>query len=411
MRCPQCESKVTKRNKFCPECGTAVIWKESDELKDAQKKSHFVIVILSVLLVVAIIAIGWLILSQNGNTTEETTGVEETTQPSVGFADDPTAISKAAESVVKLNCYDKNGDLYATGSGFAAFEKGVIVTNYHVIEDKPERIEIVTEQGVKCEIVGVVGVSAMRDIAILYYQHRNAEFDLQILPISSNEVLEKGEKVVAIGSPLGLTNVVSTGVFSGYTNSGDTTDIQFTASISSGSSGGALFDDNGQVIGITYASFEAGQNLNLAVPMGFVESLWKGETRTRQTLYEFYDSLIPHYTVDYVQVHYKELSNTEFYLDYWASSYGKTSSGYVAFCASNYNGIFDPAENVQEKRFQADMDRYPSSSLLKLVYYGTGFFTDAHISLYFGDRGTERSIKCRGVEWSQVDNKPFVLID
>lgn len=53
--------------------------------------------------------------------------------------------------------------------------------------------------------------------------------------------------------------------------------LQFTAPISSGSSGGALFDDCGNVIGITYASYVNGQNLNLAIPIELAVELYHGK--------------------------------------------------------------------------------------------------------------------------------------
>jgi hypothetical protein len=63
--------------------------------------------------------------------------------------------------------------------------------------------------------------------------------------------------------------------------------LQFTAPISSGSSGGALFDNNGNVIGITYASYIDGQNLNLAIPIELVNSLYnlKGAAKSVSAIY------------------------------------------------------------------------------------------------------------------------------
>ena len=88
----------------------------------------------------------------------------------VAFSDNPTAISAASQSVVKLNCYDKNGDLYATGSGFACFADNVIVTNYHVIENA-YKIEIIDE----CD-------SGKRE---LYQQMINAQHDVYHHPNKS----------------------------------------------------------------------------------------------------------------------------------------------------------------------------------------------------------------------------------
>lgn len=408
-RCVNCGKKVAKKQKFCPECGAVIVHKESNKCGREGDKGRIIIIALSILLMIALAVIIVLLVPGNGGT-KKPSAEEETIPSKTGFSDDATAISKAAESVVKLNCFDYSGKLIATGSGFAALEEGVIITNYHVIEDQPERIEMIQESGKKSEIVGVIGASLERDIAILYYQYRNEGSVLPTLPVKASGLLQKGEKVVAIGSPMGLTNVVSTGVFSGYTNIDGVTDIQFTASISSGSSGGALFNNNGEIIGITYASIEDGQNLNLAVPMEFVESLWKTESKDRSTLYEFYDSLIPHYTVDYVLENYALLTDTEFYLDYWASSYGKVSSGHVAYCAASYDAIYDPDENVPEERFKGDNDRYHESSLLKVVTDGVGWMKEYRMEHYFGNRTAIKSILCTGVEWSRSDQRPYVIV-
>ena len=384
MRCPQCESKVTKKNKFCPECGVAIVWKMSDELKDSQKKSRLVIVILSILLAVSLSAIVCLFASQDGSPAESTTESEETTQPMSGFSDSPTAISDAAKSVVKLNCYDENGVLYATGSGFAAFEEGVIITNYHVIEDYPSRIEIETETGQTCDIFGGIGVAKERDIAILYYQHRSSDIDLPILTIGSSKYLKKGEKVIAIGCPLGLTNVVSSGIFSTYAKNGNATDIQFTASISSGSSGGALFNDDGEVIGITYASLESGQNLNFAVPIEFVNALWKSESADRSELTSFYETIIPHYSIAYVASNYKKLENSIFYLDCNVVNYESSKQGIVVYCTDDTNTI---------KAIYNHWSDYWAKKMIDLM------------------ASNGKGLKCIGVKWSNSDNAPYVILD
>ena len=86
------------------------------------------------------------------------------------------------------------------------------------------------------------------------------------LPIyNGNKPLIRGQKVVAIGSPLGLFNSVSDGIISGFRTIQDTDMIQFTAPTSPGSSGGALLNMQGEVIGICTAGINEGQNINLAV--------------------------------------------------------------------------------------------------------------------------------------------------
>ena len=71
--------------------------------------------------------------------------------------------------------------------------------------------------------------------------------------------------MVAIGSPLGLFNSVSDGIISGFRTIDDVDMIQFTAPISHGSSGGAVLNIYGELIGISTAGIDSGQNINLAV--------------------------------------------------------------------------------------------------------------------------------------------------
>jgi len=97
------------------------------------------------------------------------------------------------------------------------------------------------------------------------------------LPVyNGTEKLVRGQKVVAIGSPLGLFNSVSDGIISGFRNIDGVDMIQFTAPISRGSSGGAVLNMFGEVIGISTAGFDYGQNINLAVGYEFINNFKRG---------------------------------------------------------------------------------------------------------------------------------------
>ena len=209
-------------------------------------------------------------------------------KPKIPFSDDTAAIAQASNSVVMLNCYDKEGELFATGSGFAAFDDGIIVTNYHVIEHDTYRVTAQTESGASFECPTVIAYDADKDIAILKADRQTG---LMLLAPGKTEDLQKGEKVVAIGSPLGLINSVSTGVFSGYIDDDEVGKaLQFTAAISHGSSGGALFNNAGEVIGITFASLSDGQNLNMAVPIEEAIRMYNSTDRSKaQSLAMFYE--------------------------------------------------------------------------------------------------------------------------
>ena len=297
------------------------------------------IIILAIVLMVGIAFAGWKIFFST-----------------VPFVDDPAAIERVSQSVVMLNCYDKAGELYATGSGFAMFEDGIIVTNYHVIEDNVYRIVIDTETGTSLEVGAVVVADESQDIAIL--ECKTAP-NLELLEAGASNNLQKGEKVAAIGSPLGLMNTVSTGVFSGYVDGGA---LQFTASISSGSSGGALLDNNGKVLGITYASFEAGQNLNLAIPIEDVIDLWQSrKISDRLSVKHFYANQAPTYTVEYVLKNYDSLDGRDFYIEGYVLSHSYQKwcdeknwdrrEGWIEMCDINSGTIVTIFANAKRDSF------------------------------------------------------------
>lgn len=94
--------------------------------------------------------------------------------------------------------------------------------------------------------------------------------------MKQRETLVRGQKVVAIGSPLGLFNSVSDGIISGFRDIDGHSMIQFTAPTSHGSSGGALLNLYGELIGILTAGFDNGQNLNLAVDIKTISQFCRG---------------------------------------------------------------------------------------------------------------------------------------
>ena len=204
----------------------------------------------------------------------------------LSFSDNPDAIQSASNSVVKLNCYDRYGNLYASGSAFAAFDEDVFVTNYHVIDEETFSIIVQTETGEEFNISTIVAHDQNSDIAII---QSGESTGVTLLTLGCSDSLGKGEKVTTIGSPLGLINTVSVGIYSGIVEDGQKF-LQFSAPISAGSSGGALFNDNGEVVGITSASFEKGQNLNLAIPIENVIELWNNHFEsTSVSLQKFYN--------------------------------------------------------------------------------------------------------------------------
>ena len=309
--CPNCGTRIPPKIKYCPNCGKG--------LKPRKKNTYFYLIIIFSLLLIGLI-LGLFYARKLDHPLSTPTIIEEneksdltlqTPEPleAKAFTDDSNAIQNASNSVVLLNCYDKNGELYATGSGFAAIEPGIIITNYHVIEGDTYNIKAQTERGSEFIIKKIAGYDQKQDIAIL---KADSGIDLALLPLGSTNGLEKGSKVVAIGSPLGLINSVSTGVYSGKVDNEGQDYLQFSAAISAGSSGGALFNDKGEVIGITSASYIDGQNLNLAIPIEKTIALWeKSKDKQPITIEQFYDSFdhIKTYDVDTVLANYNSFGN------------------------------------------------------------------------------------------------------
>ena len=186
------------------------------------------------------------------------------------FSEDPSAIEVASKSVVELNIYNRDDLLIASGSGFFAYDAKTIITNYHVIENA-YRIEAVDDENAGFDVPIIINYDKETDLAILQIESSTGEHTPLLLGDSTQ--VRRGENVVAIGSPLGLKNTVSKGEISNFTEEDDISMIQFTAAISNGSSGGALLNDAGEVIGVTTGSYIDGQSLNLAIPASEIQAL------------------------------------------------------------------------------------------------------------------------------------------
>lgn len=183
-------------------------------------------------------------------------------------------IAKNSKSVLFINVLDKYGEVISTGSGFVVDNAGTVVTNYHVIEGAYS-LKAVTEDAKSFDVLGIVNFDEDKDIAVLKLKDAN---DLPTVLLGDSDKLEIGEDVAAIGSPIGYQNTISTGIVSGFRDGQIRTgkDIQITVPISHGSSGGALFNMYGEVVGITYASRIDGQNLNFAIPINEVKPYLTG---------------------------------------------------------------------------------------------------------------------------------------
>jgi len=123
------------------------------------------------------------------------------------FSSNPDAIEEAAKSVLMLEVYDENNDVIATGSGFVAFNDRTLVTNYHVIQDGT-RVIANSDEGYRYEVSKIFIIDEEKDIAICGFESSTG---LKPLELNTDKELKRAENIVAIGSPIGITNTVSLG--------------------------------------------------------------------------------------------------------------------------------------------------------------------------------------------------------
>lgn len=196
------------------------------------------------------------------------------------------------------------GQSSSTGSGVIWDTEGTIVTNNHVVSDATNGGSIyVTLYDGRIYSASIVGTDSTTDLAVIRLD--DPPDDLVAARFTTSSDLQVGQEVMAIGSPLGLTDTVTTGVISALdrpvtvtTSSDDdsnpfsamtqqqetvtTNAIQVDASLNPGNSGGPLFDSEGAVIGInssiasvssTSSSSAGSIGLGFAIPVDLVKNV------------------------------------------------------------------------------------------------------------------------------------------
>lgn len=165
------------------------------------------------------------------------------------------------------------------GSGFFIDERGYLLTNYHVVasEVDPEyegysRLFIRLSERVEERIPAkVVGYDRIFDLALV-----KAEVEPQFsFSYGGSADLKVGGSIIAIGSPAGLENTVTSGIVSAtgrrFLQMGDA--IQVDVPINYGNSGGPLLDESGKLVGIVFAGIEQFEGVNFAIPFDWVEKM------------------------------------------------------------------------------------------------------------------------------------------
>ncbi len=179
---------------------------------------------------------------------------------------DPFAIPRREDSTI--------------GTGFVVSDKGIIVTNKHVVSDTG-RYTVITKDGQKYETKKIYR-DPILDLALVQIDATG----LKPLDLGDSSKIRVGQVAIAIGNALGrFTNTVTTGVISGlgrrviagdpFSGSAESLDnlIQTDAAVNPGNSGGPLLNSSGQVIGVNVATTEGAQNIGFAIPINSVKEI------------------------------------------------------------------------------------------------------------------------------------------
>lgn len=290
-------------------------------------------------------------------------------------------VAKNKSAVILIKCDE------ALGSGFIINNSGYVITNHHVIENSNSFIGVFQNQsgeiGEKLPM-DLIAFDGDSDIALLKLR---SEKNYNYLYFGDSDKASEGEKVVAIGSPKGMINTVSEGIISGIRNTGEIKYIQISAPISPGSSGGALFNSKGELIGMPTFKLRNGENLNFAISskdiIKFLDGSKtieciknynenKGSTKTKEE--KIFDK--EHINYDYInpysstrQLQYDEIKNLNIYLLGLARNEIYARHGYI-FTVSEYRNYFNskswykPNANFKEADL-TDIERYNAVLMLK----------------------------------------------
>jgi serine protease Do len=182
-------------------------------------------------------------------------------------------VAELGESVVQVRTPS------SLGSGFFIDETGHLITNFHVIEGETKlSVEVYHQKNGELERQGyrtvrIVAMNKFADLALLKVDDAGAPPFSPVL-LGRVENLSVGERLFAIGSPLGLERTVTEGILSTKTRQIEgKLYLQTTAQINPGNSGGPLFNLRGEVVGVINMKLTSGEGLGFAIPVDEVRNL------------------------------------------------------------------------------------------------------------------------------------------
>jgi tetratricopeptide (TPR) repeat protein len=267
----------------------------------------------------------------------------------------------------------------STGSGVIVKEDGTFITCYHVIEGATS-IFVKTNNGRVYRIKGYKYLNKEQDIAILTLDTNDTFKPIQF---PTHQSLEIGSKVYTISNPKGVQFTFSDGMLSQEYQGL----LQFTAPVSPGSSGGALLDAHGHLIGIIKSQVREGQNINFAT--------------SNEVYYRMLNNpVIPYnYSKDYSELtpnYYNNTTGTNPYQSSNACSYQK-----LQFLQSQYDALKKELEEiVQNENYRQNVNLMGDA---RAAIFGTPKIRDVQPSRYESQRKLELEQQMRYYQ-QQIDH-------
>ncbi|MEW4283376.1 trypsin-like peptidase domain-containing protein [Priestia koreensis] len=277
MYCPFCGNKAGNEDIYCGNCGKKVQSTEDPSRQTRHRqapRSRIGWVLFAILLIGGVI--GGIVFYQSKSTTpivKEIVSASPKENTIVKKQELKDIINQVQKSVVKIEVPSQG----VSGSGFLYNHKGDIITNAHVVAGA--QMVTVKLNDMKEYDGEVIGISDETDVAVVRV---NELRDHKPLQIDQTHYSEMGDKILALGSPLGLQNTVTTGIISGvhrdftldpyvYENA-----YQISAPIAHGNSGGPLVkEETGEAIGINSAGTEEG-SIGFSIPLVNILDLVQG---------------------------------------------------------------------------------------------------------------------------------------
>ena len=228
-----------------------------------------------------------------GNRLESVAGFEPTLAPASGGRVPVSQTTRIADDVLPtvVSLVVRGADQVSSGSGFVIDPRGYIATNSHVVSPAEGSGSVTVSFGNGQRVRGeIVGRSPTYDLAVV-------KVDVDDLPTATfgdSDLVKVGDPVVAVGSPLGLSGTVTTGIISAIDRPVSTSDgnqasyisaMQTDAAINPGNSGGPLVDRRGHVIAIATAIATLGaQGQSGSIGLGFAIPMNRAKTVLQQLI-------------------------------------------------------------------------------------------------------------------------------